>query len=67
MLGQAFRNFAIDLLDDEHGINSQAWKTLAEMLEDNGHDDIVNLVHAIDGRFYLDHAAAAILREATPE
>ena len=63
----AFRNLAIDLLDDEQGINKTAWKTLAEMLDDAGSDDIVRAIKAKAGRFYLLSGAAAELREVDGE
>lgn len=62
---QATRNFAIELLDDEHGINSSAWDTLADMLDDNGDSDIIDAVKSTEGRWYLPHDAAKLVREKT--
>ena len=63
MLGQSFRNFAVDLLDDPHGINEKAWNSLSDMLHDNGHRDIVQATKATDGRFYLYEDDAEDLRQ----
>jgi hypothetical protein len=50
-------------LDDEHGINSQAWNTLADILYDYDCQDIVDAVKATEGRYYLTSDAANTLRE----
>lgn len=60
-MSQALRNLALAILDDEHGINSQAWETLADMLDDDGQSDIVEAVRATEGRFYLTKEASATL------
>ena len=61
-MSQAFRNLALDLLDDEHGVNKQAWKTLADMLDDEGCSDIVEAIAAKGGRFRLASETADALR-----
>ena len=48
-----WRQFAIDLLNDEHGINKQAFEFLADLLEDTGNGDIVESVESSEGRYYL--------------
>jgi hypothetical protein len=48
------RNLAIKLLDDGHGINSEAWGALQELLHISGCDDVIEAVDSIDGRYYLD-------------
>lgn len=48
-----WRQFAIDLLKDEHGINGEAFKFLAGLLEDTGNEDLVEAVESTEGRFYL--------------
>ena len=48
-----WRQFAIDLLDDEHGINKQAFEFLADLLADTGNGDIVEAVESAEGRYYL--------------
>ena len=53
-----YRNLALLLLDDEHGVNKQAWKLLADLLADNGDDDIVDAVQEKDGRYCLAHEEA---------
>jgi len=55
------RILAILLLDDENGINEQAFQQLAVELEIAGHTDILNAVNAQDGRFYLGEDDAADL------
>ena len=47
------RKLAIALLDDDDGINSDAWDILRLILIGEGHDDIIDAVKAQDGRFYL--------------
>lgn len=48
------RELAIALLDDEHGISTNAWKMLSAVLEEEGNnEDILNAVKAQDGRFFL--------------
>ena len=49
------REFTIRLLDDDEGINEQAWELLQQILHENGEDDIVDWVDSADGRFYLKH------------
>ena len=49
------RELAIALLDDDHGINANAWQMLSAALkEEGGNDDILNAVDATGmDRFYL--------------
>ena len=47
------RALAIALLDDEHGICENAYSILARMLVDTRNEDLLALVEATDGRFYL--------------
>jgi hypothetical protein len=63
MSGQALRNFALALLDDEQGINSEAWDTLRDLLYDDEQNDIVEAVQSQDGRFYLPGSAVGELRQ----
>lgn len=67
MFGQGLRSFAIDLLDDEHGINSVSWKALADMLEDDDHFDITAMVKVQDNRFCLTSEDANTLRQVVLE
>lgn len=62
MLGQELRDFAITLLDDDHGINSEAWDALNHMLYDNGDIDIIATVQVVEGRYLLPSATVAHLR-----
>lgn len=62
-MSQALRNLALDLLDDEHGINLQAWKSLADWLEDEGCEDIVAEVDVTEGRAILLSDVAVELRK----
>jgi len=61
-MSQAFRNLALDLLDDEHGVNKTAWMPLADMLDDHGSADIVEAISVKGGRFRLSGATVAKLR-----
>ena len=65
MEDQTLRNLAIDLLDDEHGINSQAWKILADMLYDTDAIDILDAVEATDGRYYIKTKVARQMRQVS--
>jgi len=61
---KTLRKFLITLLDDENGINKDAYFELEKLLAanaDHGCDDIMNMVQAADGRFYLpeDHGLIA--------
>lgn len=58
------REFAIAVLDDEHGINTEAYdklKVLLLMDEAGDNKDIINLVDTQDGRFFLHETAIASL------
>ena len=62
-MNMAVRNLALDLLDDEYGINRQAFNQLADWLEDEECDDIVDAVDACEGRYYIDAEKAKELRQ----
>ena len=48
------RQLAIALLNDEHGINNDAWVMLSAALEDEGgNEDILTAVKSTEGRWYL--------------
>ena len=48
------REFVIALLQDEHGINGDAYHILESILRDiGGYEDILRAVSASEGRFYL--------------
>lgn len=51
------RELAITLLNDDHGINVNAWHILRDLLIEEGHEDIVDAVKATEGRFYLTETA----------
>ena len=63
MSGQELRNFALDLLDDEQGINSKAWDTLSFLLYRDSQTDIYDAVKAQDDRWYLPSDVARTLRQ----
>lgn len=63
-MNMALRNFALALLDDEHGINREAFDSLADMLYDDEQEDITDAVEACEGRFYLNSEKANELRKA---
>ena len=50
---EELRQFAEALLNDEWGINEQAYHLLSNILKTNGCEDILMRVCATDGRFYL--------------
>ena len=56
------RKFAIDLLDDEHGINEAAWVQLYDALHAHDCADIIAAVDSQDNRWFLGETAAAELR-----
>jgi len=47
------RTLAILLLDDENGINSEAYFLLEPMLHETGNQDILDVVECQHGRYYL--------------
>lgn len=47
------RIFAITLLDDENGINEDAFNMLAPELFNAGCQDVLDAVECQDGRYYL--------------
>lgn len=58
------RKFLITLLDDENGINKDAYFSMEQLLAayaEHGCEDIMNMVESADGRFYLpeDHGLIA--------
>lgn len=65
-MNMAVRNLALDLLDDEYGVNSRAWDSMIDWLDDEGCDDIIDVVDACEGRFYLTEENATMLREVQP-
>lgn len=53
MDAETLRELALELLDDEHGISSDAWNVLYSALVEAGHNDIIQAVDGCDGRVYL--------------
>ena len=47
------RALALALLDDEYGINADAWELLEQALEADNDYDIIKAVKVQDGRWYL--------------
>lgn len=62
-MNMALRNFALALLDDEHGINKEAFDCLSDMLYDDEQEDVIDAVDATEGRFYLTEENANMLRQ----
>tara|TARA_B100000214_G_scaffold165797_1_gene118950 strand:- start:1663 stop:1875 length:213 start_codon:yes stop_codon:yes gene_type:complete len=60
--------FVIALLDDDEGINEEAFEKLMDMLSKQGEADLLwfleEHVDATDGRFFLDSNAVKNLRVA---
>lgn len=62
MTRQSIRDFAIDLLDDEYGINNDAYQKLETLLVETGNTDVSNATKGVEGRLYLEEDMAAELR-----
>jgi hypothetical protein len=62
------RTLAIKLLDDDRGINIEAWTLLQEMLRNDpcANDDIIDFVESTDGWYYLPESAMFILDAKQP-
>lgn len=56
------RELVIDLLDDDHGVNSKAHDKLTKICEQNGWHDIIHATELQDERAFLNEEDAAILR-----
>jgi len=57
------RLLAILLLNDENGINSEAYEALASMLHEIGNQDILDAVEANNGRYWIGEDDAEDLKE----
>ena len=57
------RTLALELLDDEQGINKPAFRTLSDLLLESGNEDIVDAVSENDNRVYISSNAAECLRD----
>jgi len=60
---QKVRSLAIELLDNENGINEAAYDILRDMLVETENEDVVNAVEATDGAFYIYEEDAEDLRK----
>jgi hypothetical protein len=58
------RKLTIELLDDGHGINESAFLELRPLLTKTSNEDIIPLIKAVEGRFYLEEDVAMELRNA---
>ena len=58
------RIFAITLLDDENGINEDAFNMLAPELFGAGCQDVLDAVKCQDGRYFLGETSAQELLTA---
>ncbi len=47
------RRMCIALLDDNHGINEEAYVLLSRFMIENGFSDLLRQVETIEGRFFL--------------
>ncbi len=63
MTKQSLRNFIIDLLDDEDGINSKAHDSIVELCNENGWNDINQATVLEDNRAFLWEDDASSLRQ----
>lgn len=57
------RQLAILLLDDENGINSEAYEALASILHETGNQDILDAVEANNGRYWIGEDDAQALKD----
>lgn len=62
MTTKQIRTLAIELLDDENGINAKGYDLLEDLLNETGNSDIVNAVDAQNGRFFLGEEVAEQFR-----
>lgn len=63
---KTFRELAIKLLNDENGINSDAYRTLEDIafISPHNNNDIFNAVSAQDNRYFLNEdLAEKLLKE----
>lgn len=60
---KGIRTLAIEVLDSEDGISEKSYSVLRNLLLKTGNKDIVKLVDATDGRFYLGEDDAEDLRK----
>jgi hypothetical protein len=63
MKNDSFRQLAITILDDEHGITETAYDLLYEQLIATGNKDISDVVVVINHRFFLNEDDAATLKQ----
>ena len=61
------RLLAILLLDDQDGINEEAYHQLASILHETSNQDILDAVEANRGRYWISEQDAAILKERPVE
>lgn len=56
------RSLALELLDDNFGVNKRAFNTLSDLLLESDNADVVDAVSENEGRVYLSASAAECLR-----
>ena len=56
------RDLALALLDDEDGINEDAYNLLAALLHESGNQDILDAVEANHNRYWIGEGDAEVLR-----
>lgn len=61
-LNQKIRVLAINLLDDEHGINEDGFDSLTSLCHETSNQDILDAVESSNGRYYLGEDDAEVLR-----
>ena len=62
-MNKKIRLLAILLLDDQDGINSEAYEQLAAMLHETSNQDILDAVEANGGRYWISEEDAVILKQ----
>ena len=48
-----FRQFIIQILDDDNGISEESYDMLKNILESTEHQEILNYIRSSDGRYFL--------------
>jgi hypothetical protein len=62
MKNEELRLLVINTLDDEHGVNEIAYKSIEALCDEQGWIDIIEAVRSSNGRHYLDEDVSEDLR-----
>jgi len=61
------RNLALSLLDDQHGINKEAYDQLEHILNESGEQDILDNVKSNHNRYWIEEYDAEQLKSISAE